>query len=499
MLPAVRRVVTREELSLVYEQLIDKLGPVRPCRQCITETDVPAQFRRNLDSSFLEDSLLSTALREKLRYIRANRNQKRNRYVSVRLVGNAGFSGEKSYADKPAPDEGYRLLALFRYWNIINYFFPYKYAIGEDWNRALVDLIPVFERADSASTYQRALFQMVARIHDGHGFLRNTDNTVGLRMELGRYWAPFNVKLMEGRALIADFPNDSLAVANGLSAGMIISKIDGQSINDRVAELRPVVSASNESSLLRDVRSLLFIGPTPNATLTLMQDGREQTRTVARYPYSAFQPSFQRRPPVPTIPCRWVSDSIGYVDMGQLQHRQVDSVMTAFRSAKALIFDLRNYPNGTIFAVAAYLNLQPKPMAQLVRPHRDFPGLFEPLRLVYAGKRNPNPYKGRVLILANEETQSQAEFTTMAFQTAERAVVIGSQTAGADGDITWIPLPGGYQTAISGLGVYYPDGRETQRIGIVPDIEVRPTIRAVQAGRDEVLEKAIDVAKTGRR
>ncbi len=31
----------------------------------------------------------------------------------------------------------------------------------------------------------------------------------------------------------------------------------------------------------------------------------------------------------------------------------------------------------------------------------------------------------------------------------------------------------------------------TQRIGIVPDIEVRPTLAGIRAGRDEVLDAAI--------
>ena len=44
---------------------------------------------------------------------------------------------------------------------------------------------------------------------------------------------------------------------------------------------------------------------------------------------------------------------------------------------------------------------------------------------------------------------------------------------------------------ISGIGVFYPDKRPTQRVGIVPDIEVRPTIAGIRAGRDEVLEEAL--------
>ena len=80
----------------------------------------------------------------------------------------------------------------------------------------------------------------------------------------------------------------------------------------------------------------------------------------------------------------------------------------------------------------------------------------------------------------------------MALRLAPKAAVIGSTTAGADGNVSKIYLPGNVMTMISGIGVYYPDGKETQRIGIVPDIESRPTIKGITEGKDEVLEKAIE-------
>ena len=56
-----------------------------------------------------------------------------------------------------------------------------------------------------------------------------------------------------------------------------------------------------------------------------------------------------------------------------------------------------------------------------------------------------------------------------------------------------IMLPGGLRTMISGIGIYYPDGSETQRVGIVPDIKIEPTVEGIKNGKDEVLEKAIEV------
>ena len=81
----------------------------------------------------------------------------------------------------------------------------------------------------------------------------------------------------------------------------------------------------------------------------------------------------------------------------------------------------------------------------------------------------------------------------MALRAVPGAKVVGSTTAGADGNVSTIILPGNRSTGISGLGVYYPDGRETQRIGIVPDVVVTPTIEGVREGRDEVLERAVQL------
>jgi len=98
-----------------------------------------------------------------------------------------------------------------------------------------------------------------------------------------------------------------------------------------------------------------------------------------------------------------------------------------------------------------------------------------------------------LVVLVNENSQSQAEFTAMAFRAAKNSTIIGNTTTGADGNVSVISLPGGMSTLISGIGVYYPDGTETQRVGIVPDIIVKPTIEGIKKGTDEVLEKAIEI------
>ena len=100
-------------------------------------------------------------------------------------------------------------------------------------------------------------------------------------------------------------------------------------------------------------------------------------------------------------------------------------------------------------------------------------------------------------MLVNETTVSRAEFITMAFQTVPGAKVIGIQTAGADGNVSMIPLPGQISVPFTGIGVFYPDGTETQRVGVRIDIPVELTIAAAREGRDEVLERAVRYIDSG--
>ena len=94
-------------------------------------------------------------------------------------------------------------------------------------------------------------------------------------------------------------------------------------------------------------------------------------------------------------------------------------------------------------------------------------------------------------MLIDERAMSQAEHTGLFFEAANGTKFIGSHTTGANGDQTNFCVPGGIIIMFTGQAVRHADGRQLQRIGLVPDIEVRPTIEGIQNGKDEVLEAAI--------
>lgn len=108
-------------------------------------------------------------------------------------------------------------------------------------------------------------------------------------------------------------------------------------------------------------------------------------------------------------------------------------------------------------------------------------------------------YTGKTVVLMNEFTQSQAESTAAAFQDANGTTLIGSRTAGAEGDITNTCLPGDICITFSGQEVRLANGDQLQCVGLKPDVEVRPTIEGLRAGRDEVLERALVFLREGHR
>jgi C-terminal processing protease CtpA/Prc len=187
-----------------------------------------------------------------------------------------------------------------------------------------------------------------------------------------------------------------------------------------------------------------------------------------------------------------LSPEIAYLKLSSVQASQAAAYIEAAAGTKGLIIDIRNYPSDfVVFALGSHLVDRPTEFARFTAGDPANPGAFHwrgtPLSLI----PTPPRYTGKVVILVDESSVSQAEYTAMAFRSAPNAVVVGSTTAGADGNVSPIPLPGGLQSMISGIGVFYPDKRPTQRIGIVADVEARPTIQGIRSGRDEVLEAAL--------
>jgi C-terminal processing protease CtpA/Prc len=194
---------------------------------------------------------------------------------------------------------------------------------------------------------------------------------------------------------------------------------------------------------------------------------------------------------LPGPPFRLLSKDVAYVKLSSIKASDCPHYVEQAAGTKGWIIDIRNYPSEfVVFALGSLLIDKETPFVRFTHGDLSTPGAFhwtDPFSLT---PQKPH-YSGKVVILADDASMSQAEYTSMAFRAAPGAMVVGSTTAGADGNVSPFDLPGGVRTMISGIGIFYPDKTPTQRIGIVPNVEVKPTIAGIRSGRDEVLEEAL--------
>lgn len=490
ILPKVLNCRTKQERNNIFIEWVKVIGPLDGRQE--PNTIAANEIKILPDLQWTEDSIeYGSELVNSLQDIRYAKRERAHFYLDfTSKAGNPIFANENAYAAMYSPDTGYRLLSLFRYWNMIQYLFPYKYLIEEDWKKTLTDFIPKFVNAEDALEYRLAVITLVAKINDGHAQISSYEHL--LTAFHGSNVIPCTVEFVENKLLVTEVPA-KFASTLLLKAGDIVEKINNETVSEMVKRKSTYYSASNMPSKLSLLAYDILRSAHDSVTVTYTRGKKTISCYVQCINFNDYAFGYSG-----TIKKRqaWkmLKGNIGYIYPGELKNSALSGMMNTFKECKGLIIDLRCYPLENIcYTLAEYL--MPNPIAFVKFTGTNFysPGLFLFSSPLTVGKNNSGYFKGKVVILVNELTGSNAEFTAMSFRKAPNAIVIGSTTAGADGNVSKLYLPGGILTGISGIGVYYPDGTETQCVGIKPDIEIKPTVQAKINGTDEVLEKAIEL------
>ena len=443
------------------------------------------------DTGWIVGSKLSPELSALLMKVKTAKRDSLSYYIGLTNLGNPEFKNESSYPSMLYPDAGFRMLSLFRYWNMIQYYFPYKYLIGEDWKRVLKEFIPKFIKDSSATAYDLTLLELIARVHDTHA------NIWGGAPDLAKFWGinsvPVELSSVEDKFVVTGFAVDSTSKITGLKKGDIIFAVNHQSVEKILQNHLKYLPASNYSTQLRDFEAKLLRTNDTAIVITFIRDKKKQEITIAAKPVTKIK--FNNPFHLKDTCFKMIGNDIGYLYPGSVKNSYLPAIMEQVKSTcKGLIIDLRCYPSEFIvFTLGKYLMPGSTPFVKFSQGNIAAPGLFTVSSNLSIGDFNADYYKGKIVILVNEITQSQAEYTTMAFRVVPHGFVIGSTTAGADGNVSAIMLPGGISTMISGLGVYYPNGTETQRKGIVPDLFIRPSVQDIRKNKDVLIDKAIEI------
>ncbi len=489
-IPRVVQAKDKAELSSLYLSWINELPPATIPAPAITTDTKQNTFLTWID----DDTYLSDTVQKLIKQVIDHRSLGPGHYAkSTRYTQQADFSNELKYDSLTNPSKEMRLLALFRFWNIVEYYCPGKYLIQEGWLNVLNEMIPKFYTGHNVPVYDLALRELLAHIHDSHGAFRPAPSPA-----MVRYHSAFDVRIIDDKAVIESILKPALAARDDIRIGDLITAVNDTLLSDYLADKKTYINASNDDGMLRNLAWYTPIswGLDSTIKMTFERGGISVTKIVHR---DTEYFKFTKARPDTTTRYKMLDGNIGYVNFSALTPKDVKAMYKALSGTKAVIFDVRNYPKETMYDVCERFGDGRKPFAKCTCPNYDCPGTFvEKAPMECGPRKNKHPYQGKIVVLMNDITQSHAEFTCMSFKTLPNVTFIGSPTAGADGNVTKIFFPGGASTYISGLGIYYPDGKPTQRIGLLPDIECRPTIAGIQAGKDEVLERALSFIKDGK-
>lgn len=474
---------------------VRSLGAYTPNRVECEQTLAPYDLVETADLGWTADTVLLggelSKLLQDLRY--AERDE--NYYLRMGTMENGpgyhylSLRNEKSYPT-PQMDSGLNLLTLFRLWNVIEYYAPNRSLTLHPWDEVLSTYIRLVGAETDPVRFSRLYFRLIRELNDGHAY-------APIEMLFGQRMLPVWPLQAEG-CLFVGYSGDSL-----LERGDEVVAIDGEPISERLELLREYASRSNGASLRQALRYYGLCTRRDTAEVVRRRAGVCDTLRVATVPYGSVSPLYDPAQ-LEQPPFRLLADSVGYIYAGTFSREHLAEVGQTLPRTRALIIDLRTYPlkvDGALIAlIGQSLCTESVVVRQALYQTLALPGLFyrqeqwlfEDFGEVAA--RCTEPYKGRVILLVDEMTQSNPEFQAMAFQSCPQTLTIGSPTSGANGSIVWIPLPG-QMTSFSGIGALYPDGTQPQTVGVRLDVEVLPTAEGLQAGRDEVLERALELAR----
>jgi len=409
----------------------------------------------------------------------------KNKYFHPNKLARYFFFNENSFPNDTFPNEGKRLLALARIWNTLYYFYPYKNQISINLENLLMKYIPILKDCKNIEDYSISIMKIGNNIEDGHAIV--TSKFINDEF-FGRYIAPIKTMYIDSEIIITEIFDKTMP----LKKGDIISQIKNVDVGWLIDSLKNILPFSNINSFKHRVNIYLFRSKTQNILLKYKRDNVFDSCLVHSVLASKFiemDDSITALTPKSKI----INPETIYFDLSHLKNNDANNELNKSDNYKNIVLDLREYPNQTLNKICNYFSNSKNIFAILKSIKKNELGEFSDNRYIYCGKSNNKKKEKKLYLLVDNGTISQSEFMAMAIQTLPNVTTIGNRTAGADGNICIIDLPGGIKFGFSGLAIYYPDGRETQRIGIIPDIEVTPTIEGIKQGKDEVLEKAIEI------
>jgi len=389
------------------------------------------------------------------------------------------------------PSRERRVLAAFRAWAVIEYFHGTR-RLDHDWDKQLLAVLPKLATVTDVQAYADALEEMLVPLYDGH-------SVVYRRGESRGSWTAIYWRQVEGKIVAGGLRDEAVAREAGIALGDELIRVDGVAAEAVVAGKQRTISSGNEEGRRQWAIGSVDRGLRGTTVDVEVRDSAGRSHHAALMRSYNYEDNFYAHPGPHH---RILGGNVGYVNLTMLGSDEVDAMFAALGNTRAIVFDMRGYPKGTAWLIGARINSRAThALAEIRTPIVTAwnVGRDVTVRAIQRGLNTDRPvYHGKIVVLTDDRAVSAAEHLCLVFEATAGATFIGSPTFGTNGEETYVRMPGGFEMRFTGMEIFHADGRQLQQVGIQPAITVRPTLRGLRAGKDEVLDRALRYLQTGR-
>lgn len=526
-LPEIRKAANEEAFNDVIKDVLSSLST--PLQGNDSQKDTKNLLAENMDFSWLDNKIyFNSKNRQQLHKIFQNRHIGESHYYLPEQSFNAELPHEKEYAfskEENIPVE-YRLLALAKIQGAVDYLYPHKYLMQPHVFDSVLEMsVGIMLQNEDRLTYESTLLRLTACLEDSHSFSFFRQMHSKRQIFNTSVYPPFDYQVFEDGILVTEIIVPELCEAHNVKVGDYITSVNGLPVQKKISDLSLLLSVSNRQTLIyylsNYIDNLIWNLDRKEVSLEILRGTEKQNKTI---PFiGSGDPNLKLlNAYLGSLPSNRVEDEslivlkndIAYFRINNVFRlienvaderidRQMDSILDLAKSKKGIIFDMRGYPDWGGFVLTYVVKSFGKnldPYAKYYQANKQKIGTYV-LKTNQDAYYNPelkltgsSGYAGKVVIIVNPATRSMSEWNTMCLQHVfPNAVTIGEQSAGADGDLKTLNLPGGYTFDFTGNAIFYPDGTEAQKKGVKINQPVKQTKENYSKDTDIMLQKAIEL------
>jgi len=377
-----------------------------------------------------------------------------------------------------------RLGAIVITWNVFQHFYPYFKEVCVDWNGELSNTINEVLTMSNDDLFVYILQRLTAKIKDGHIQISSEKDNIYTG------FLPITWEWIDDNLVVTSVLNKNTS----LKVGDIVTNINGICAKSYFEDIKQYISASTPGHLKLYCEQFSLKRPLNiETTLTIINSQGdktdikiENTSNLTRIVNSVINKSKYKV----------LNDSIYYINPSKIDIKEFNGLLPELERSRGVIFDLRSYPRLSHLFLE-HLMINEDTVSNWIQiPKYIYPDQKNIIGYQYEGlslkPRKPH-ISAPIVFLTNSDAISYCESILSIVKHYNLGVIVGENTAGTNGNINQFTLPLGYKICFTGMKVTKLDGSQFHGVGIAPDFVVHKTINGIREGRDEFMEKAIEI------